>query len=115
MATFESITWQALGVVATMLSVLGAAVVWTYNKVYGLGQTNERINTIEHILEVDYREKFNAIDNRFDKVDKRFDKIDQRFTHLEAKIDKRFSQMDEKFDKLDERFDKLYNLLLKKQ
>ena len=94
MATFESITWQALGVIAVMLSSLGAAVVWTYNKVYGLGRTDERINNIEHILEVEYREKFKAIDKRFDK--------------LEERIEKRFNKIDEKFDKL-------YNLLLKKQ
>lgn len=94
MATFESITWQALGVIAVTLSSLGAAVVWTYNKVYGLGRTDERINNIEHILEVEYREKFKAIDKRFDK--------------LEERIEKRFNKIDEKFDKL-------YNLLLKKQ
>lgn len=111
MATFESITWQALGVIATMLSALAAAVVWTYNKVYGLGRTNERINNIEHILEVDYRDKFNAIDKRFDKVDDRFDKVDERF----EKVNDRFNRIDDKFDKLEERFDKLYKLLLKKQ
>ncbi len=101
MATFESITWQAVGVIATMLSALAAAVVWTYNKVYGLGRTDERINNIEHILEVDYKEKFKAID-------KRFDRIDDRFVRLEERMENRFNQMDE-------RFDKLYNLLLKKQ
>lgn len=108
MATFESITWQAVGVIATMLSALAAAVVWTYNKVYGLGRTDERINNIEHILEVDYREKFKAIDKRFNRIDDRFDRIDERFIKLEEKMDKRFNQ-------IDERFDKLYNLLLKKQ
>jgi hypothetical protein len=101
MATFESITWQAVGVIATMLSALAAAVVWTYNKVYGLGRTDERINNIEHILEVDYKEKFKAIDERFDKIDERFIRLEER--------------MENRFNQIDERFDKLYNLLLKKQ
>lgn len=108
MATFESITWQAVGVIATMLSALAAAVVWTYNKVYGLGRTDERINNIEHMLEVEYREKFKAIDKRFDKMDERFDKVDDRFDRLEERMENRFNKIDEKFDKL-------YNLLLKKQ
>ncbi len=97
MATFESITWQAIGVLAVMLSTLGTAIVWTYNKVYQLGKTDQRITNIEYILDVEFREKFRAIDNRFDKIDNRFERIDERF------------------DKIDEKFDKLYNLLLKKQ
>lgn len=108
MATFESITWQALGALAMMLSALATGVVWTFNKVYRLGKTDQRITNIEYILDVEFREKFKAIDKRFDKIDDRFDKIDERFVKLEEKMDKRFNQIDEKFDKL-------YNLLLKKQ
>ena len=108
MAIFESITWQAVGVITVILSTLGAALVWTYNKVYGLGRTDDRVNNIEHILEVEYREKFKAIDKRFDRLDEKFDRLEER-------IDKRFNQFEERFKKSDERFDKLYGLLLKKQ
>jgi hypothetical protein len=90
MATFESITWQAVGVIAMMLSALATAVVWTFNKVYRLGKTDQRITNIEYILDVEFREKFKSIDKRFNKIDDRFDRIDAKF-------------------------DKLYDLLLKKQ
>lgn len=101
MATFESITWQAAGVFVAILSALGTVVVWTYNKVYQLGKTDQKITNIEYILDVEFREKFRAIDKRFDKIDKRFEKIDERFDKLEEKMDKKF--------------EKLYALLLKKQ
>lgn len=104
MATFESITWQAVGVIAMMLSALGGAVVWTYNKVYRLGETNQRVKNIEEILKIEYTEKFRAIDKRFDKIDDRFDRID-------AKFDK----MDEKFDAVTSKFEDMYLLLSKKQ
>jgi len=97
MATFESITWQAAGVFVAIFSALCAAVVWTYNKVYQLGRTDQRITNIEYILDVEFRDKFRSIDKRFDKVDKRFERIDERF------------------DMIDEKFEKLYALLLKKQ
>ena len=101
MATFESITWQAVGVLAVVLSALGAAVAWTYNKVYSLGRTDQRINNIEYILDVEFREKFHE--------------IDRRFVRLEDKLDKRFDKIDERFKQIDAKFDKLYDLLLKKQ
>jgi len=94
MATFESITWQAAGVFVAILSALGTAVVWTYNKVYELGKTDQRITNIEYILDVEFREKFKAIDKRFEKIDDRFDKLEE---------------------KMDKKFEKLYALLLKKQ
>lgn len=87
MATFESLTWQAVGVIAATLSALGATVVWTDNKVYQLGKTDQRIANIEHVVDVEFREKFKAIDKRFDKLE----------------------------EKMDKKFDKLYALLLKKQ
>lgn len=101
MATFESITWQALGALAMMLSALATGVVWTFNKVYRLGKTDQRITNIEYVLDVEFREKFKVIDKRFDKIDERFDKLEER--------------MEKRFNKIDEKFDKLYNLLLKKQ
>jgi flagellar capping protein FliD len=101
MATFESITWQAAGVIAVMLSALATAVVWTYNKVYGFGRTDERINNIEHMLEVEYRDTIKAIDERFNRIDERFDRLEDR--------------MEKRFKMIDDKFDKLYDLLLKKQ
>lgn len=101
MATFESITWQALGALAMMLSALATGVVWTFNKVYRLGKTDQRITNIEYILDVEFREKFKAIDKHFSKIDDRFDKLEER--------------MEKRFNKIDEKFDKLCNLLLKKQ
>ena len=40
-----------------------------------MGRTDARIKNIEHILEVDYKEKFKAIDKRFNQMDERFDKL----------------------------------------
>lgn len=87
MATFESLTWQAVGIIVATISTLGAAVVWAYNKVYQLGKTDQRITNIEYVVDVEFREKFKAIDKRFDKLE----------------------------EKMDKKFDKLYALLLKKQ
>jgi len=101
MATFEGINWQAFSALTVALSIFTTSMVWIFNKVYRLGKTDQRISNIEYVLDVEFREKFKAIDRRFDKIDEKFEK-------LEAKMDKRFNIIDEKFDKL-------YDLLLKKQ
>lgn len=86
MATFEGTTWQSIGVLIALFSLMNSLVVWLSTRVYKLGINTQRLASLE--------EKVENINKRIDKLELKFEK---------------------RFDRIDSRLDELVNLLLKKQ
>lgn len=55
MATFETITWQAFGVLIVMISTIGAAFAWAMKKSFRLGRTEQRVIDIEAAINQDIK------------------------------------------------------------